>query len=172
MHGFKKIEAPKARLNLSNPLLILVLHLLMLISLCFPLNFFYCFLVLMLLFDCYDLDLIQSILNEMVTTMELMDLHRSTLLDGGVSGDACLTLEEVIKDLKSLDWQDCHVTSLLAYGTGGTAPSGAGDWIISLKRKRARRSGKKAVKGAVGNSVISTNGTTIVAGSTTERSVC
>lgn len=114
----------------------------------------------------------KSILNEMVTTMELMDLHRSTLLDGGVSGDACLTLEEVINDLKSLDWQDCHVTSLLAYGAGGTAPSAGGERTISLKRRRARRSGKKAVKGAVGNSVISTTGTTIVAGSTTERSVC
>lgn len=127
---------------------------------------------MLILFGCYNLDLIQSILNEMVTTMELMDLHRSTLLDGGVSGDACLTLEEVINDLKSLDWQDCHVTSLLAYGAGGTAPSAGGERTISLKRRRTRRSGKKAVKGAVGNSVISTTGTTVVAGSTTERSVC
>ncbi|KAH6766267.1 hypothetical protein C2S52_017250 [Perilla frutescens var. hirtella] len=104
----------------------------------------------------------KTILTEMVTSMELMDLHRSTLLDGGVSGDACLTLEEVINDLKSLNWQDCHVTSLLTYGAGG-----GGDWDVSLKRKRSRRSGKKAAKVAVDNSVISTNGTTVVAGSTT-----
>lgn len=100
----------------------------------------------------------KTVLTEMVTSMELMDLHRSTLLDGAVSGDACLTLEEVINDLKSLNWQDCHVTSILTYGAGG-------DWSVSLKRKGSRRSGKKkrkAIKGAVDNSVISSNGPTVV----------
>ncbi|KAL0325672.1 UNVERIFIED_CONTAM: hypothetical protein Sradi_5136500 [Sesamum radiatum] len=55
----------------------------------------------------------QQLLVDMVTTMDLMDLRRSTLLDASVSGDACFTLEEVINDLKDLDWQECHVTSLL-----------------------------------------------------------
>lgn len=106
---------------------------------------------------------------EMVASMELMDLHRSTLLDGA-SGDACLTLKVVKDDLKSLNWQDCHVTSLLTYGTAGTSPSTAGDRTVSLKRKRPRKSGRKAVKVAVDDSVVSTTGTTIVAGSSTERS--
>lgn len=107
----------------------------------------------------------KTVLTEMVTSMELMDLHRSTLLDGAVSGDACLTLEEVINDLKSLNWQDCHVTSILTYGAGVPAPSAGGDWSFSLKRKGSRRSGKKkrkAIKGAVDNSVISSNGPTVV----------
>lgn len=64
--------------------------------------------------------------------MDLMDLHRSTLQHGGVSGGAGLTLEEVTNDLKNLDWQECHVTSLVTVGAivpatsvsseGGTAP--------------------------------------------------
>ncbi|XP_047942029.1 uncharacterized protein LOC125188952 [Salvia hispanica] len=115
MHGFKKIEAPKA------------------------------------------------ILMEMVSTMELMDLQRSSLLDG-VSGDASLTLKEVKDDLKSLSWQDCHVTSVLTYGAGGTCQSSAG---VSLKRRRARR---KVGKVAIEDSVVSTTGTSIVAESTTVKS--
>lgn len=106
-----------------------------------------------------------------------MDLHRSTLLDGGVSGDASLTPKEVITDLKSLNWQDCHVTSLITYGAAGTPPSSTVDLAaFSLKRKKPRRSGKKGKKLAAvevdgDNSAVSTNGTIIVAGSTTERSV-
>ncbi|XP_057782652.1 uncharacterized protein LOC131000653 [Salvia miltiorrhiza] len=109
----------------------------------------------------------KGILKEMVATMELMDLHRSTLLDG-VSGDACLTLKEVKDDLKSLKWQDCHVTSLLTYGAGSTSSSSTGD--RTLKRKRQRRSGRKAVKLALDDSVVSTTGTTILAKSTTDWS--
>lgn len=100
-----------------------------------------------------------------------MDLHRSMLPDVGVSGDARLTLEEVIDDLRSLNWQDCSVTSLLTYGAGITesaaAAAAAGNENIKRKRKRSRSEGR-TVEGADGNSVNSSSGTTIAAVSTTE----
>ncbi|KAG6415408.1 hypothetical protein SASPL_122819 [Salvia splendens] len=105
----------------------------------------------------------EAILMEMVSTMELMDLQRSSLLDG-VSGDASLTLKEVKDDLKSLSWQDCHVTSILTYGAGVASQSSAG---VSLKRRRARR---KVAKVAIEDSAASTTGTSIVAESTTVQS--
>ncbi|KAL9171206.1 hypothetical protein ABFS82_04G193800 [Erythranthe guttata] len=91
----------------------------------------------------------KSVLIDMITTMELMDLHRSTLLDGAVSGgdDAAFTMEEAIKDLKDLDWLECHVTSLLTHG-GGVA------------------SGNKAAEVAIDDGAVSA-GTTVAAGSTT-----
>ncbi|KAL8057591.1 hypothetical protein ABFX02_04G193500 [Erythranthe guttata] len=95
----------------------------------------------------------KSVLIDMITTMELMDLHRSTLLDGVVvSGDddAAFTMEEAIKDLRDLDWLECHVTSLLTQGGLASAAAAA-----------AAVSGKKAADCAV------SAGTTVAAGSTT-----
>ncbi|KAI3450557.1 hypothetical protein Pfo_007222 [Paulownia fortunei] len=110
----------------------------------------------------------KAILIDMVSTMDLMDLHRSTLLDGGVSGDACFTLKEVINDLKNLDWQECHVTSLLTQGAVVSAPSSASSGgTVSVKRKRSKGLGRKPVEVGVDHSVISA-GTIVAAGSTTE----
>ncbi|KAL0438624.1 UNVERIFIED_CONTAM: hypothetical protein Slati_2345400 [Sesamum latifolium] len=110
----------------------------------------------------------QQLLVDMVTTMDLMDLRRSTLLDAGVSGDACFTLDEVINDLKDLDWQECHVTSLLTLGAVGSASSSAAsDATASVKRKRPKRLRRKRTEVGAEHSDIST-GTTVAAESTTE----
>ncbi|GER51081.1 S-adenosylmethionine:tRNAribosyltransferase-isomerase [Striga asiatica] len=93
---------------------------------------------------------------DMISTIDLMDLRRSTLLDGGLSGDTRLTLKEVIKDLKDLNWQECHITSLLTQGAA--VPESA------VKRR------KKPTKRRGGDSVIS-GGTNTAAESTTERLV-
>ncbi|KAK4390628.1 hypothetical protein Sango_2126100 [Sesamum angolense] len=114
----------------------------------------------------------QQLLVDMVTTMDLMDLRRSTLLDASVSGDACFTLEEVINDLKDLDWQECHVTSLLtlcAVGSSSSSSSSAAasDAAASVKRKRPKRLRRKQTEVGAEHSDIST-GTTVAAESTTE----
>ncbi|PIN17497.1 hypothetical protein CDL12_09843 [Handroanthus impetiginosus] len=109
----------------------------------------------------------KSKLIEMVTTMDLMDLHRSTLQDGGVSGDACFNLEEVINDLKDLDWQECHVTSLVTQGAVVSASSAASsEGTVSVKPKRRIGRKRKPIEVEIDDSVIST-GTTVAAGSTT-----
>ncbi|KAK4429114.1 hypothetical protein Salat_1211600 [Sesamum alatum] len=110
----------------------------------------------------------QQLLVDMVTTMDLMELHRSTLLDAGVSGDACFTLEEVINDLKDLDWQECHVTSLLTFGAAVSASSStSSDATASGKRKRRKSLRRKTTEVGAEHSDIST-GTTGAAESTTE----
>ncbi|KAK6163351.1 hypothetical protein DH2020_000215 [Rehmannia glutinosa] len=75
----------------------------------------------------------QSTLVDMVSTMDLMDLRRSTLLHGGVSGGAGFTLEEVINDLKDLDWNECHVTSLLTQGGGVVSAASASPAVAPLR---------------------------------------
>ncbi|CAA0807361.1 Unknown protein [Striga hermonthica] len=100
----------------------------------------------------------KGVLVDMISTMDLMDLRRSTLLDGGVSGDTSLTLKEAIKDLNDLNWQECHVTSML------TVPESAGALVI---RKSDKGLKKKPTKKRGGDSVIS-GGTTTAAESTTE----
>ncbi|CAI9089226.1 OLC1v1023761C3 [Oldenlandia corymbosa var. corymbosa] len=54
----------------------------------------------------------KSILLEVVSKLELMDPSRSTIQDDGVTSDAVLSIEEVIKDLNALKWQECCITSL------------------------------------------------------------
>lgn len=49
---------------------------------------------------------------EAVKTMELMDPSRSTLGDSGISSDAFISLDDLIKDVKELQWQECCITSL------------------------------------------------------------
>ncbi|GFP84219.1 hypothetical protein PHJA_000565600 [Phtheirospermum japonicum] len=94
---------------------------------------------------------------EMISTMDLMDLRRSTLLDGGVSGDASFTLEEVIKDLKDLDWQECHVTSLLTQGAVAPPPAASsGSGAVSEKRKRGGET--VAVNRETGGGTVSVKG--------------
>ncbi|KAL6566752.1 hypothetical protein OROMI_015156 [Orobanche minor] len=109
----------------------------------------------------------KNLLLEMISTMDLMNLRRSTLLDDGVSGDACFTLKEVIQDLKDLDWQECHVTSILTQGTGGSASDSTGVGAVSVKRRKKKGLEMKAVKVGIDNSAVSA-GTTVAAGSTTE----
>ncbi|KAL6506383.1 hypothetical protein OROGR_024564 [Orobanche gracilis] len=109
----------------------------------------------------------KNLLMEMISTMDLMNLRRSTLLDDGVSGDACFTLKEVIQDLKDLDWQECHVTSILTQGTGVSASDSTGGDAVSVKRRKKKGLGMKAIEVGIGNSAVSA-GTTVAAGSTTE----
>ncbi|KAL0314743.1 UNVERIFIED_CONTAM: hypothetical protein Sangu_2318700 [Sesamum angustifolium] len=131
-------------------------------------SFVRCFFVL-ILFGLTIMFSFQQLLVDMVTTMDLMDLRRSTLLDSSVSGDACFTLEEVINDLKDLDWQECHVTSLLTLCAVGSASSSAAasDATASVKRKRPKRLRRKRTEVGAEHSDIST-GTTVAAESTTE----
>nr|GMD91527.1 Regulator of rDNA transcription protein [Ipomoea batatas] len=49
---------------------------------------------------------------EAVDSLELMNPGRSTLQDDSASSHVHLTVEEVIKDLGDLKWQECCVTSL------------------------------------------------------------
>ncbi|KAL6508806.1 hypothetical protein OROHE_021365 [Orobanche hederae] len=109
----------------------------------------------------------KNLLLEMISTMDLMNLRRSTLLDDGVSGDACFTLKEVIQDLKDLHWQECHVTSILTQGTGVSASDSTDVGAVSVKRRKKKGLGMKAVEVGIGNSAVSA-GTTVAAGSTTE----
>ncbi|KAL2488799.1 Uncharacterized protein Fot_42091 [Forsythia ovata] len=77
----------------------------------------------------------QNILMEVVSKIQLMNLGRSTLQDHGVSPCGCLTLEKVIKDLKDLDWHECHITSLR---TQNAANSAASNGAVSVKPKKGR----------------------------------
>ncbi|TMW94647.1 hypothetical protein EJD97_009971 [Solanum chilense] len=53
----------------------------------------------------------KKVLADAVNTMELIDLRRSTLQEE-ISSEAFVTLDEAIKDLTNLNWQECCVTSL------------------------------------------------------------
>ncbi|XP_049347134.1 uncharacterized protein LOC125811652 [Solanum verrucosum] len=53
----------------------------------------------------------KKVLADAVNTIELMDLQRSTLQEE-ISSEAFVTLDEAIKDLTHLNWQECCVTSL------------------------------------------------------------
>ncbi|XP_055801027.1 uncharacterized protein LOC129870317 [Solanum dulcamara] len=53
----------------------------------------------------------KKVLAEAVNTIELMDLRRSTLQEE-ISSEAFVSLDEAIKDLTHLNWQECCVTSL------------------------------------------------------------
>ncbi|XP_019174057.1 PREDICTED: uncharacterized protein LOC109169630 isoform X1 [Ipomoea nil] len=63
-------------------------------------------------FSCKLCILYQKLVLEAVDSLELMNPGRSTLQDDGVSSHVHLTVEEVIKDLDDLKWQECCVTSL------------------------------------------------------------
>ncbi|XP_028104551.1 uncharacterized protein LOC114303617 [Camellia sinensis] len=54
----------------------------------------------------------KKVLIDAVNSMELMDPSRSTLNEENVSSCAHMTLEEAIKDLADLKWQECCVTSI------------------------------------------------------------
>nr|XP_018629967.1 uncharacterized protein LOC104107097 isoform X2 [Nicotiana tomentosiformis] len=53
----------------------------------------------------------KNILIEAVKTMELLDLGRSTLQEE-ISSEAFVSVDEAIKDLTQLNWQECCVASL------------------------------------------------------------
>ncbi|MCE2055710.1 hypothetical protein HAX54_043264 [Datura stramonium] len=53
----------------------------------------------------------KKVLADAVNTIELMDMRRSTLQEE-ISSDAFVSLDEAIKDLTRLSWQECCVTSL------------------------------------------------------------
>lgn len=103
----------------------------------------------------------------MVKTINLMDLRRSTLKDGSVSGDACLTVTSVINDLNDLQWQECHVTSLISQGVAATSTSATKDRTIPVNRKKSKGLGKKPVKVEADDYIFSITGTTDVDSSTT-----
>ncbi|XP_019232513.1 PREDICTED: stress protein DDR48 isoform X2 [Nicotiana attenuata] len=54
----------------------------------------------------------KNVLIEAVKTMELMDLSRSTLQEEISSEEAVVSVDEAIKDLTQLNWQECCVASL------------------------------------------------------------
>ncbi|XP_027172462.1 uncharacterized protein LOC113772110 [Coffea eugenioides] len=106
----------------------------------------------------------KSLLLELVKSLELMDPSRSTLEDDGVSSDAFLSLDDVIKDLNELKWQECCVTSLQTLNSanlhhqrdGGSLNSGGqgsistiGTSIVSTaseKPKKTRRKRRKVAQ--------------------------
>ncbi|XP_060211424.1 uncharacterized protein LOC132638628 isoform X3 [Lycium barbarum] len=53
----------------------------------------------------------KNVLVDTVRSMDLMDLRRSTLQEE-ISSEAFVSLNEAIKDLTHLNWQECCVTSL------------------------------------------------------------
>ncbi|CAI9776447.1 unnamed protein product [Fraxinus pennsylvanica] len=67
----------------------------------------------------------QKNLMEMVSRIQLMNLSRSTLQDDGIFPCGCLALKEVIKDLKDIDWNECHITSLSTQNAANSASSSA-----------------------------------------------
>ncbi|CAA2970767.1 Hypothetical predicted protein [Olea europaea subsp. europaea] len=74
----------------------------------------------------------QKNLIEVVSRIQLMNLGRSTLQDDGVSPCGCPNLKEVIKDLKGIDWTECHITSLHTQNAATSASSST----VSVKRPK------------------------------------
>ncbi|CAK9314751.1 unnamed protein product [Citrullus colocynthis] len=58
----------------------------------------------------------KNVLTDAVNTIDLINLSRSTLNES-VSSSASILLEDVISDLKNLDWQECCVTSVLNFSS-------------------------------------------------------
>lgn len=103
---------------------------------------------------------------DVVSAMELRDLRRSTTRSNdSVSGDARLALEEVINDLKHLEWKECHVTSLLTQGAEVSAASTSCN-TVSVKRKGSKRRKLVSKLGLVPHLSVNSPGTTVAAGST------
>ncbi|GAA0159188.1 hypothetical protein LIER_38814 [Lithospermum erythrorhizon] len=59
----------------------------------------------------------KSIMYDVVKSMELMNPCRSTLEDNQVSSHAVLCLDEVVKGLNDLGWQECCVTSMQMFNS-------------------------------------------------------
>ena len=55
-------------------------------------------------------------MKDAVGTINLVNLSRSTLKES-ISSSASITLEDVISDLKNLEWQECSVTSVLNFSS-------------------------------------------------------
>ncbi|GMI99295.1 hypothetical protein HRI_003598800 [Hibiscus trionum] len=77
-------------------------------------------------------------LSDAVETLDLIDPSRSTLR-ASVSSDAWLTQEEVIGDLKCLDWQECCVTAIETLNS--SFPEQRSNSIPKAQAKRKRRAG-------------------------------
>ncbi|KAI3457142.1 hypothetical protein Pfo_013805 [Paulownia fortunei] len=80
----------------------------------------------------------KRVLVEAVSKMELMDITRSTTQDDGVSSFAYITLEEAVRGLKDLDWQECQVSSLLTLNAF-VYDSATADDAVPEKPKRGRK---------------------------------
>ncbi|XP_022986041.1 uncharacterized protein LOC111483895 [Cucurbita maxima] len=59
---------------------------------------------------------LKNVVKEAVGTINLVNLSRSTLKES-ISSSASITLEDVISDLKNLEWQECSVTSVLNFSS-------------------------------------------------------
>ncbi|KAG6570533.1 hypothetical protein SDJN03_29448, partial [Cucurbita argyrosperma subsp. sororia] len=57
-----------------------------------------------------------NVVKEAVGSINLVNLSRSTLKES-ISSSASITLEDVISDLKYLEWQECSVTSVLNFSS-------------------------------------------------------
>ncbi|XP_022944661.1 uncharacterized protein LOC111449050 [Cucurbita moschata] len=59
---------------------------------------------------------LKNVVKDAVGTINLVNLSRSTLKES-ISSSASITLEDVISDLKNLEWQECSVTSVLNFSS-------------------------------------------------------
>lgn len=83
----------------------------------------------------------QKTLGEAVDVLDLIDPSRSTLKQTAVSLSSSLTLDEVIRDIEALKWQECCFTSLQIINSEEITRSAPKPNQKSNKRKKATKSG-------------------------------
>ncbi|KAA8526295.1 hypothetical protein F0562_008502 [Nyssa sinensis] len=111
----------------------------------------------------------KKVLIDAVNSVDLIDPSRSTLEDN-ISSCAFITLEEVIKDLADLNWQECSVTSMQTLNSVKyDLSSQNADSLKPTSRTRKRRQRKVRRSEGVDGVITSTVATGGVGGS---QSVC
>ncbi|KAI7754454.1 hypothetical protein M8C21_004717, partial [Ambrosia artemisiifolia] len=71
-----------------------------------------------------------------VRSIELMDAHRSTLQSDDVSSNAFLSLNDVIRDLSLLQWQECCITHIETINSLGSPVTDFGEEPSPKRLKR------------------------------------
>ncbi|KAH7843781.1 hypothetical protein Vadar_020701 [Vaccinium darrowii] len=91
-----------------------------------------------------------------IKSIDLMEPSRSTLNDENISSNAFMTLEDVISDLKQLNWQECCVTSIQTVNSA--------NYDSVLNATDAPLAGRKSKRLKTRQSVCSSAGSARVAG--------
>lgn len=88
----------------------------------------------------------QKVLIDAVDKIDLENLSRSTVKEKNeISSCTLMNMEDIVADMKKLDWQECRVTSIQSLNAKSDLQgvSGGGG-----KRKRKRKRGSSSARGA------------------------
>jgi hypothetical protein len=95
---------------------------------------------------CHKSTIEQKVLIDAVDKIDLENLSRSTVKEKNeISSCTLMNMEDIVADMKKLDWQECRVTSIQSLNAKSDLQGVAGG---GGKRKRKRKRGSSSARGA------------------------